>query len=298
MSETTERVLYAAGFVVIMTPFMIYAWTHAARDAAKAIAKLNPPDGLDLPDSGTQWLRAQLVRRTRWSVVGTEAMACMFAVVVFLGDSVSMIAETSHAFGAASFIAGFTVGGALATIHSARANQGHRRSAPLIPRTLSTYLRRWEGRLYAAHLSAAAMCTALVGAFWLGGQLERGPGVFYLGLMLVWTLLVGSVRLLQLWVLRTPPIVDENLHMARELMISIAVRALAAFQLPLIAIAGLVGATYAWLHGAIASETVAVAPLYGAGLITLAAYVARTHRDDRGEPSPEWHFARTLEPST
>ncbi|UPK76017.1 hypothetical protein MU582_05095 [Nocardioidaceae bacterium SCSIO 66511] len=298
MSDAMHYLIALGGLEVITLPFLIIGWRRAERDARKEIAKLTPPEGLALSDTGMEWLVDRLIERTRSCVAATGVLTPIVGWASLAFRDVPLVHEIGgqafiFAMGAAS-LAGWT----LATITSARASAGPRRSAPLTARTSRTYLRPWEYRLQAAHLLTAAASVAVVTILWFAGPIDGTQGPFYASLTVAWLLLLTIIGLLKRWTLRTLPAVDEDLHVARELMVSVAVRSLVRIQLLWVAVLGCVGTTYAYVTIDGFPSELNLAPLYVAGAIGLVAYIIRTNREDANTPAPEWYFARTLEPTS
>lgn len=286
--------VFASGLVVIATPYLIYTWVRAERQARKEIVKLTPPRDVTLDEHQTEWLVAQFIRRAHWTAVATAALDAVFIGVLVLLHDVRLVAEAGGVLFGIVIALGYLVGSILATTVGARSAAGARRSASLTIRSAATYLHGWERWVRIGHLAAAGVGVATATALSLRGPLAAGPGRFYVGLAVGWLVLATGLILLERWVLRTPQVVDESLHLTRELLISLAVRTAALFHLPLLAVLGYVGATYASLTFGLSWGWTMV-PLYAVGAVGLAEHVSRDSREEEGVPAPEWFFARTLE---
>lgn len=292
MSESSKYVITAAGFIVISVVYVLFSWRSAERDAHKQISRLTPPTDLSLGVAGTRWLVDRLAQRTRLCAIVTGLLNCAFAVALLTLHDEPIIRETvpiSFLFASA---AGYIVGSTIATASAARAGSSTQRSATLTIRTSRTYLRTWEHLLQSVNLTASVLGAVIAGWLWFDSDLD---GV-YVGLMATWSILVALLVLLQHWVLRSPPIVDERLHVARELMISISVRMLAIYHVVSAGLIGFIAGTYLWLHSDL-PWLISVTPLYAAGGVGLVTHIVGSQRRERGLPAPEWHFARTLEPN-
>lgn len=293
MSEPLKYVIAVGGFAVIALVHVIVSRKTAERDARKEIAKLTPPTGVSLGDIGTRWLTDRIVQRLQLSAVATGILSCALGAAFITLRDVPVVREVGPMYFMFAWVVGYVIGSTIATASSARTGATDRRSATLAVRTLRTYLRPWERSLQGASLAGATVGVVIAGWLWFDDALNA----FFLGIAATWLATLGLLILLQRWVLRTPPVVDEDLHVARELLISISVRTFAVYQLVCAGFVTFVGATYVSLHSDLA-WIATMAPLYAVGAVGLFTRLARSNRRDLGLPAPEWHFARTLETSS
>ena len=292
MSEPLKYAIAVCGFVVIVCSYVVIAWKTADRAAHKEVTRLTPPSGAGLSDTASGWLTARIVQRTRWSALATGVADAVLIPIVLAFHDVPLIDEAGGMTFLFAVGVGYVVGATLATAASARIGVGTQRSAPLDVRSLRHYLRVWEHRLQKASVAVAALCVALTAWLWSSDVLDA----VYPVLAVSWLSLAIVTVWLQRWVVRTPLVVDEELHAARELNIAISVRSLGRFQAVWAALIAFVGATYASLHSDL-PWIVGVAPLYVAGAAGIALRIADSARRDRGSPAAEWYFARTLGPA-
>ena len=299
MSEPLKWLIFCGGAVLVVLPFTIVGWKRAGRDATKLIDQLTPPAGIELTDGGRRWLHDQFTRRLRWAVVTTQLSIGVTAPLLFAFGDVAFVDEAGPVmYSAGSMLIGYSVGSTFATVRSAHVATGVRRSATLAPRMLRTYLRRWELIACIAHALAAPSSLAVVIALWLTGRIGDSAAVVCASLVMSWILALGGVFLLQRSTLRTPPVVDEGLHLARELMLSFAIRSLLVLQLPIVGLVAFGLCTYAYLTVDSLPWALSMAPFCVIGAIGLGLHSARTTREERGVSAPEWQFARSLEPTS
>lgn len=198
MSTLIGMVFSLPGLLVISVAVAIWIWRSADRDAANAVTGLSPPAGRAITEPGEHWVRRQLTRRTRWSIIAIEATICVLAVVVLAAPTDPLI---DHVLGderlfLIALIVGRTIGATLATVLSVRSDAGRERSATLRPRTVKAYVRPWESRLRLAHLIAAPTTIIVAACLWASGALT-GASVFYVGLSLTWLAGVAISELLR-----------------------------------------------------------------------------------------------------
>ncbi|UYM03882.1 hypothetical protein [Solicola gregarius] len=299
MSETWHWLIFCGGAFLIALPFTIIEWKRADRQAMKLVDRLTPPAGMALTDDGTQWLQRQVARRLRWAAVTTQIAICFTAPLVFGFLDVPIINEFgAPMYGAVAVFIGHTVGSTYATVRSACASTSVRRSAPVTPRTLRTYVRGWEHAVLACHVLTAPVALAAVAVGWLTGRFDDEAAIVCGALAALWAIAVGGICLLLRRTVHASPVVDEDLHVARELLLSFAIRSLLVCQFVIIGLVASALCTYAYLTVDGFPWALSVAPMYAVGAIGLGMYVTRVNREDRDAPAPEWYFARTLEPTS
>lgn len=290
MSDAVKILIACAGYVVIAALYVLVSLRTGGREARKAVERMDPPDGVELGEAGAAWLGTQLARRNRWMAIGTAVAFCIIAPVGIAGDDIALLDETMPVVQfPVSMVLGYGIAGALAYTRCVRAVPDAHRIASLSQRDLSTYTRGWERALQNLHL-ALALSLVLVGLGWLR---RGGPAASFLLLGVGWAVALTLIRVLQSRTIRTPPLsADDELYVARELMISLAVRSLLGMQLLVVSLVSFVALTYLWLTVDGFPWGLSMIPLYGCGAIGAGIALARTIRRDRGLPAPEWQFAR------
>ena len=297
MSDTTHYLIGVGGMIVITLPWVIVAWRRAERDAHKEVVKLTPPRGHSLNATPTKWLSGQFAVRNRWVSIATGAIQILLAALMFGPLDTRLVDELGGYIFVLAWCVGYVTGWTLATAAAARAGAGPRRSATLTTRTSRTYLRGWEACLESAHLAVSTSAFVVAAGLWATDSLDDEQATFWVCLAGVWLVFLVAIRLAERWALHSPPVVDKDLHVARELLISVTVRGLARIQLLWLAIIASVAFTYASPIYDLPSDW-NLAPVYLAGAIGLVACIVRTNREDDNTPAPEWYFARTLEPTS
>lgn len=288
MNEPLKIAGMLATWLALMVPLHVLVLKRAPRQVDKELSKMVRPPGVRLDQASHGWLREQLIRRQRWSTNGQSLMLVVTAALLFGPRETPFTVEAWSALQCPiAIVFGHSLGATLASTRGTAV--GERRVASLRPRTLDAYTRGWERLLLHVHLGVAIATGATAVSVSIAGAVAPRTAQFLLVLSFGWLCALALTRVCRRRILRAPPTIDdEDREVAREVLISIAVRDLLRTELLTLVVAAMAIVFYLPTLVDGFMPTIAILPLYAlAGLTALA----RHNRREDGRPALEWQFA-------